>query len=151
MIVALDASPVSLLTQRCGVGEADACRSWAESLVTAGVTLLLPAIADYEVRRELLRAGKTASVARLDALRANPAFQYIPMTDAALTHAATLWADARRRGLPTADPAELDCDVVLAAMLLTANVPKDQIVVATSNVGHLSRFLPAESWQNIRA
>lgn len=58
MIVALDASPVSLLTQRRGVGEADACRSWAESLVTAGVTLLLPAIADYEVRRELLRAGK---------------------------------------------------------------------------------------------
>jgi predicted nucleic acid-binding protein len=151
MIVALNASPVSLLTQRRGVGEADACRLWAESLVTAGVILLLPAIADYEVRRELLRAGKTSSVARLNALRVNPAFQYIPMTDAALTHAATLWAEARRRGLPTADPAELDCDVVLAAILLTAIFPKNRIIVATSNVGHLSRFLPAETWQKIRA
>jgi hypothetical protein len=40
---------------------------------------------------------------------------------------------------------------VLAAILLTANFPKDQIVVATSKIGHLSRFVPAEAWQKIRA
>ena len=151
MIVALDASPLSLLTQRRGIPEADACRAWAESLVTDGALLVVPAVADYEVRRELLRAGKTAGVGRLDALRANPAFRYLPMTDGALTHAANLWADARRRGLPTADPAELDCDVVLVAILQTSGLPQDQVVVATSNVGHPSRFLPAEAWQNIRA
>ena len=110
----------------------------------------MPAVADYEVRRELLRAGKAAGVGRLDALRVNAAFQYLPMTDTALMRAATLWADARRRGLPTADPAELDCDVVLAAILLTPGLPHDQTVVATSNVGHLSRFLSAEAWQRIR-
>lgn len=147
MIVALDASPTSLLTQRRGVAEADACRAWAASLVAAGVTVVVPAVADYEVRRELLRAGKSKSVARLDALRSNPAVLYLPMTDAALTHGASLWADARRRGLPTADPAELDCDVLLIAILHTAGLPLDQIVIATSNVGHLSRFLPADSWK----
>jgi hypothetical protein len=149
MIVALDASPVSLLTQRQRVPVADACRAWAEELVMAGATVILPAIADYEVRRELIRAGKTTSVARLDALRGSSAIRYLPMTDTALLAAARLWADARNRGLPTADPAELDCDVVLVGLLLSSGLPQDQIVIATSNPGHLSRFLPADAWQNI--
>lgn len=150
MIIALDATPVSLLTQRHGVPDADECRAWAASHIAAGTTIVIPAVADYEVRRELLRAGKSASIARLDALRTSPAFQFVPMTDAALTHAASLWADARRRGLPTADPAELDCDVVLVAILQTSTLPADQIVIATSNVGHLSRFMPAENWRTIK-
>ena len=150
MIVALDASPVSLLTQRRGVADADACRSWAASLIAAGTLFVIPAVADYEVRRELMRAGKTTSLARLDALRSNLAFRYLPMTDAALGRAAALWADVRRRGLPTADPAELDCDVLLVAILETAGLPSDQIVVATSNIGHLGRFLPAQEWRHIQ-
>jgi predicted nucleic acid-binding protein len=151
LIVALDASPVSLLTQRKGVADADACRAWAESMVAAGASLVLPGIADYEVRRELLRAGKAAGIARLDALRASPAVQYLPVSDSAMLRAALLWAEARRRGLPTADPAELDCDVVLVAIVLAAGFPPDQVVIATSNVGHLSRFLRADNWRNIRA
>lgn len=46
MIVALDASPVALLTQRHGVADADACRAWAASLVAAGVTVVIPTVAD---------------------------------------------------------------------------------------------------------
>jgi hypothetical protein len=149
MIVALDASPLSLLTQRSGVREADACRVWADTLVAGGVMLVVPAISDYEVRRELIRAAKTTSIARLDALRDNPAITYLPMTEAALTRAAVLWAEARNRGRPTADPAELDCDVVLVASLLTANLPPNEIVIATSNPGHLSQFLPAARWETI--
>lgn len=84
---------------------------------------------------------------RLDALRASPAVLYLPMTDAALVHAASVWADIRRRGLPTAHSAELDCDVVLVALLQTAALPPDRIVIAISNVGHLARFYPAEMWQ----
>src|SRR5688500_730427 len=106
MVIALDASPLSLLTQKTGVADADACRQWATAVLAGGGAIVIPAIADYEVRRELIRAGKTTSLARLDAIRANPAFLYLPMTDAALLHAASLWADARRQGLPTADPAE---------------------------------------------
>lgn len=150
MIIALDASPVSLLAQRVGVADADACRAWLDSVVAAGATVALPAIADYEVRRELLRAGKARGVARLDALRANPAIRYLPMTDAALRHAATLWADVRRAGLPTADAAALDCDVVLVAILRTSELGNEPITIATSNVGHLSRFMPADAWRNIR-
>jgi predicted nucleic acid-binding protein len=61
-----------------------------------------------------------------------------------MLRAAELWADARRRGNPTADPKELDADVILAAMALEAGA-----IVATENVGHLSRYVTAKHWRDI--
>ena len=66
-----------------------------------------------------------------------------------MRRAAELWADARRSRLPTADEKELDIDVVQAAQLLTTGFDPADLVVATSNVGHLSRFVPASSWDKI--
>jgi hypothetical protein len=39
-------------------------------LVSQGDRPVISEVADYEVRRELVRAGKTPSVARLDTLKA---------------------------------------------------------------------------------
>ena len=61
--------------------------------------------------------------------------------------AAEFWAAARKAGTPTAGPQELDGDVILAAQAVTLG--DASFVVATSNVGHLARFVPAELWQNI--
>jgi hypothetical protein len=44
--------------------------SWLGQLIGVGHTVLVPEIGDYEVRRELLRAGKTKGVERLDELKA---------------------------------------------------------------------------------
>lgn len=63
--------------------------------------------------------------------------------------AADLWARSRQSGLATGDPKKLDIDVVLAAQALTLGVPTSELVVATSNVGHLSRFVPAQVWSDI--
>ncbi len=41
---------------------------WLGALLSAGISVLIPEIADYEVRRELLRAGRTRGVRRLDEL-----------------------------------------------------------------------------------
>lgn len=46
-----------------------ASRLWMEGLLTQGIKVYVPEIADYEVRRELLRAGKPTSVLRLDRLK----------------------------------------------------------------------------------
>jgi hypothetical protein len=62
-----------------------------------------------------------------------------------LRHAAALWADARKRGLPTADPKELDCDAILAAQSLEVGA-----IVATENVGLLTRYVVARHWRDIR-
>ena len=147
--VVLDSTPLGLLTQRGGVPEADACRRWLAGKAAQGIRALIPEIVDFELRRELLRSGKTASVARLDQLQGHPAVVFIPLTTAAMRLAADLWAQSRKRGLPTAHPQSLDVDVIMAAQVIAGNFPATDTVVATSNVGHLSMFLPAETWTKI--
>lgn len=147
-VIVLDSGPLSLLCAPIKKGgEAAACARWLAGLLTAGAQVVLPEIADYEVRRELLRAGKASSVARLDALAGS--LKYIPLSTAAMRRAAELWAAVRQAGKPTAADPAIDGDAILAAQALTMGVPS--VVVATTNVGHLSRFVAAEDWKAIMA
>jgi len=107
----------------------------------------VPEIADYEVRRELLRARKPRGIDKLDLLAAQ--LDYLPLTTAAMRQAAVFWAQARQLGLPAAADPALDADSILAAQGLVLNDP--ELIVATTNVGHLSRFVRADLWQNIVA
>jgi predicted nucleic acid-binding protein len=104
---------------------------WLEARVRDGTDLLVPEIVDYEVRRELLRAWKRKGLRRLDAIKAR--LHYVPIDTGTMLRAAELWAQTRRQGRPTADPHELDCDVILAAQAERAGA-----AVVTENVGHLS-------------
>lgn len=72
---------------------------------------MVPEIVDYELRRELLRARKTASVRRLDALER--AIEYLPITTAAMRRGAEIWAHARQHGQPTAADNTIDVDMIL--------------------------------------
>lgn len=123
--------------------------NWAEYHWRAGDLLVIPEMADYEVRRELLRAGKASSVARLDNLCAG--YEYLPLTTSVMHDAAWLWADARNAGRPTADPAALDGDVILAAQARSAQseFAPEPVVVATTNVAHLARYTDARHWSDI--
>jgi len=109
----------------------------------SGVQVFVPEIADYEVRRELIRANKTQGIARLDIIKNT--IGYIPITTPIMMKAAELWGEARRSGIPTADPKELDCDVILAAQALECGG-----IIATENIGHLTRFVAAEHWCDIK-
>jgi hypothetical protein len=73
--------------------------------------------------------------------------EYLPITTAAMRQAAQLWSQARRQGQPTAGDKTIDGDMVLVAQAVTLGEP--DVVIATTNVGHLSRFIAAELWQNI--
>src|SRR5947209_4188107 len=90
------------------------CNEWVRSLLTAGDRLMVPEIADYEVRRELIRAGRPRGVARLDELAA--AVGSLEVDTAVWRRAAELWSRARNQGMPTAADAALDGDVILAAL-----------------------------------
>ena len=61
--------------------------------------------------------------------------------------AAEFWSQVRRAGLPTADPQALDADCILAAQATLLGGPGDDIVIATTNVGHLVG--PAECVPNL--
>jgi len=148
LTVVLDTSPLSTVTKRRGVAEADACRQWVADRRRAGHNILAPAIAYYEVARELDRAGNTVGLARLDAFCQVPGC-YLPLTDSALKLAVKLWAKARNAGTPTADPKELDGDVLISAQALDLGLPTSGIMIATMNPGHLSQFVPVDHWTNI--
>jgi predicted nucleic acid-binding protein len=115
---------------------------WLHNLMVAGVEIIIPEIADYEVRRNLMLEELSQSVDRLNQLQL--VLTYMPLTTQIMLEAAELWAEARKHGLPTADPKELDGDVILAAQAKQAGA-----IVATENIGHLSRFVEAKSWRDI--
>ncbi len=96
----------------------------------------------------MLWAGAIDGVERLDELR-NDLGHYIPITTAAMRKAAEMWAEARRGGLGSADDKEIDADVIPAAQALLFTGLADTLVVATENVGHLSRYLDARHWRDI--
>lgn len=57
-IVLLDAGPLGMITNPRSSPENEECRDWLAALVFKGAEVVVPEIADYEVRRELLRAEK---------------------------------------------------------------------------------------------
>ena len=144
-VIILDAGPLGLVTNPKLSPESEACTQWLQTHITSGSRVIIPEIADYEVRRELLRASKTKGISRLDDLA--KWIEYLPITTVAMRQAAKLWAEARQQGQPTAGDKTIDGDMILVAQAITLGVP--DIVIATTNVGHLSRFITAELWQNI--
>ncbi len=142
-IIALDATSLSLLCHPDPrVPVVAEINLWLEARLLAGAVVYVPEITDYEVRCELIRAGKRKSVRKLDALIRQAA--YLPLDTATMRRAAELWAQARNRGTPTAPPEALDADVILAAQAEKAGA-----IVATENVGHLARFVTARHWRDI--
>jgi len=115
----------------------------------SGDRIIVPAIIYYELKRELLRANKAFSVARLDAFASKTPGRYLPLADEALRLAAELWAAARQQGRPLADVKDLDVDVILAAQALSFGPAAADVVVATSNAKHLSQFVAAQNWSEI--
>ena len=113
----------------------------------SGARVIVPEISDYEVRRELLRAQKLKGIERLDALAG--LLHYLPLSTAAIRQAAVLWAKARQQGQPTAADNALDGDVILAGQAIRLPQASD-VLIATTNVGHLSRFIEAQLWLNIQ-
>ncbi len=144
-VVLLDTGPLSLATNPKYSSKSLDCTQWLQGLAASGTRIIVPEIADYELRRELLRADKVRGIAQLDALE--NLLEYLPITTIAMRRAAEFWAQARQQGQPTASDRTIDGDMILAGQASSMGVA--EVVVATTNVGHLSRFVAADLWQNI--
>jgi predicted nucleic acid-binding protein len=145
----LDAGPIGLACCQPSQPKTIRCESWLSGLQTSGVVILIPAIADYEVRRELIRTRATAKLERLAKLRRR--FNWVDITSEALEQAAHFWAILRQTGRPTAGNDALDADAILAGMASTVAQPGDSVMIATTNVNHLARFpgIDARLWETI--
>ncbi len=102
MVILLDAGPLGLITNPRASQETRECNQWLESLALKEIEVKIPEIADFEVRRELLRADKA-----------------------------------------------LDGDVILAAQAILIQDEGHEVIIATTNVGHLSRLAQAKTWRDI--
>jgi predicted nucleic acid-binding protein len=102
--------------------------------------MLLSEVADYELRRELLRLDSKRSIHRLDELTRE--IQYVPMTTATWRSAAKLWAEQRRAGRPTGDG--LDADLLIATQ-----AREEAAAVITLNEKHFVGLVDVYSWTTV--
>lgn len=146
-IIILDSGPLGMVTNPQAKPPYLECQLWLDSLLQNGEIVILPEIADYEVRRELIRAGKEKGIRKLDLFKT--VLTYRPLSTEVMLLAAQLWAQARSRGRPTAEANALDGDVILAAQAILEASEGNEVVIATTNVGHLSQFVDAREWRLI--
>ena len=145
--IVLDTGILSLLTHRNPLPEVQECRKWLMALLNAGDRVVLPEIADYELRRKLLHINSQSSLQRLNALPTQ--VTYLPISTPMWRTAAELWAIARQQGRLPGGEAELSGDVILAAQAWHFGNAGSGVIVATKNVRHLAPFADARLWTAI--
>ncbi len=148
-LIVLDTGPLGYATSPKATPECAACGLWLESRLACGERVAVPAIADYELRRHLLRGGFADALARLDAIVNSPDIEFLELTTAALRAAARLWAEARRVSRQTAADPALDADAILCAQASLAGEAGSDVIVATTNPKHLDLFVDARHWRDI--
>src|ERR1700676_4070706 len=95
MVILLDAGPLCLITNPRASQEARECNQCLESLALKEIEVKIPEIADFEVRRELLRADKFKGIERLNDLQKY--LDYVPLTTQTMLKAAQFWAKGAKR------------------------------------------------------
>jgi predicted nucleic acid-binding protein len=146
-VILLDTGILGLVTNPKVNSICQACKQWLSTLEPNGDRAVLPEIADYELRRELIRANKTRGIQQLNQLKET--IPYLPITTEVMLKAAELWAQSRNQGYPTTSDVALDGDAILAAQAVILQSQGYATMIATTNVGHLSRFTVAKTWQEI--
>ena len=128
-----------VLGQICHPRKHHDVRAWFRRAVTEH-EFLLSELADYELRRELLRIDSRRSLQRLDELTRE--LRYVPVTTATWRATARLWAEQRQAGRLTG--AGLDGDLLLAVQA-TAELA----AVVTMNEKHFEGLVDVYSWVDV--
>lgn len=143
----LDAGPLGMISNPKAKSEAWDCNIWLEEVLLTGFIVGIPEIADYEIRRDLIRTNKLNSISRLNILKEK--LLYFPITTMVMLKAAEFWAHCRNQGKPTAPAEALDCDVIIAAQARILDETGYDVTVVTTNTRHISQFVKASIWQNL--
>jgi hypothetical protein len=158
MIVFLDTNILGILCNRNAlIYESQECKRWFDTLFARGVRFVTSDLCDYEVRRGLIgssmRAGKIApGIEVLNSLKTDGLIEFLPVSTLALDLAANLWAKASIDGRSTRDEKNIDIDIIISAQyqIMKDEFPGRRVVVATTNLKHLSLFCDAANWRDIR-
>src|SRR5271157_858009 len=152
-LILMDSGPLGLIVRAPSKPQVVRCLTWLKAISAAGATVIIPEIAHYELRRELLRIRAVGSLRRLEHyLDPSSGLRHLTLTTDAIIKAAEFWAFLRQSGIPTASPDALDADAILAGQAALAGQPGDTVTIATTNLAHLNRFpgIDARTWDQIR-
>jgi predicted nucleic acid-binding protein len=103
-VILLDAGSLGIVTKRRGVPDAEACRAWVACCLRQGAHILVPAIAYYEVCRELERMRNTTGLARVEAFCSAVPDRYCPSPILRSGSAVGCGRRRARRGHPRRPP-----------------------------------------------
>ena len=152
-IIVLDSSPLGMISNPNASPENEAIQNWALNLLLRNEIVVMPEIADYEVRRELIRGKKIEGISSLDGIKMR--LKYLPIDTQTMLEAAQLWATARDIGKPATNNLALDGDMILVAQARAASrifaqqANGGHTIIATSNIKHLANFCDARLWRDI--
>ena len=162
MIVLLDSNTLGIIAKpeksfNEPSDESQACQQWFYGLLSRGNRVLTSEISDYEVRRGLLSdlinsKKKPPGLQVLDSLAEDGLLEFLPVSRKVFILAANLWAEASSIGKQTSDSKNIDADMIISAQyqLLKDEFPGQQVIVATTNLKHLSIFCEASHWRDIK-
>jgi predicted nucleic acid-binding protein len=157
MIIFLDSNILGLLCNVNGLSEGVACRSWFSTQYNRGSRIVSSDICTYEVRRGLLKASiispeSVPGLLALNSIRNDGYLEFLPISTEVLDLAAEIWAEAAADGRTTRDDKNIDVDIIISAhyQLLVDTHLGQQVIVATKNLKHISRFCQAANWQDIK-
>jgi hypothetical protein len=158
MIVFLDSNILGLI---CSTNtlfeEAEQCKKWFYGSVVRGIRFITSDLCDYEVKRGLIssamRNNRSApGLSLLDALKTDGFVEFRSVSTADFHLAANLWAIASTQGNTTRDEKNIDVDIILSAQyqLIRDENPGRSVIMATTNLKHLSLFCDAAHWRDIK-
>ena len=125
-LILLDSGPLGLIVRAPTKPQVVRCNTWLNAIAATGATVVIPEIAHYEVRRELIRIRAVGTLRRLDhALDPGSGLRQLSLTTDAMIKAAEFRAFLRQTSIPTASPYALDADAILAAQTTFAVQPRD--------------------------
>ena len=126
----LDTGPIGWLynPKRATIGPA-----WIQAQSRAW-TVVVAAPVMYEARRDAIRREARQALGALGVILSLTEYEDLDQQD--WETGAALWALARANGKPTADDKELDCDVLIGALV----VRHEGAAVVTTNTKHFHAF-----------
>ena len=162
MIVFLDTNILGLVAKprksfNDSLDESDRVQQWFYGLLSKGVRVVTSTLCEYEFRRGLLEPSNTSTeiapgIIELDNLANSGVLEFIDVSREDSILAAQMWVDAQAEGRPTSDKKKIDIDVIISAqcLILRQENPGQKVIIATTNIKHISRYCEAANWQDIK-
>ncbi len=158
MIVFLDANILGLISNvHESNDECQQCEKWFGNLKTRGVIFTTSDLCDYEVRKKLIfssieKKATASGVKILNSLRTNGLVAFLSVSNESLDLAANPWASIATDRKYAPEMESIDPDIILSAQyqLIRDEHPGHSVLMATTNLKHLSLFCDAAHWRDIK-